>query len=45
MKKLIKLSFIILMASVISSCSLFKKGCKCPKFSQEKLPVQTGMGQ
>jgi hypothetical protein len=33
-KYMLRLAVIIAIASLITSCGLFKKGCDCPKFGK-----------
>jgi len=39
MKNFIKLAFIFILIATLSSCGIFKKGCQCPKFNQQKIPA------
>lgn len=33
MKKVFKIATVLLIATLINSCGIFKKKCDCPKFS------------
>ncbi len=37
MKKIIKASVVITLLLFLGSCSVFKKGCDCPKFGKSQL--------
>jgi hypothetical protein len=41
MIKALKIVSLFLMISIFSACSIFKKGCHCPKFNQQKAPSKT----
>jgi len=40
MKKFITASVVIVLLLFMGSCSVFKKGCDCPKFGKSKLDHQ-----
>ncbi len=41
MAKSLKIFFLLIIISAFSGCSIFKKGCHCPKFDLDKTPYNT----
>jgi hypothetical protein len=41
MTKSLKIFFLLIIIAAFSGCSIFKKGCHCPKFDLDKIPHKT----